>query len=156
MNRPENSGKSAGGAEFVRWRRPRSLIVDDEPGMRNFGARWGRAASMAEAADTDEASRMSTEPVRRRHPRQHHAGQNGVQWLARRMSASLPTPSRQAYADLDTAIRRCAGAGFRTQAVPLEPDIERGGASRPGRLQRRLMLRYALRASSDRTFLLKI
>jgi hypothetical protein len=39
-------GKSAGGPEFSALAQASILIVDDEPGMRNFLVRWGRAANM--------------------------------------------------------------------------------------------------------------
>src|ERR1051325_10453160 len=53
-------GKSAGGAEFSALAQASILIVDDEPGMRNFLVRTlgPRCKHVAEAADTDEASRM--------------------------------------------------------------------------------------------------
>ena len=117
------------------------LIVDDEPGMRNFLVRTlgPRCKHVEEAADTDEAlAPARQEPIRRRHPRQHHAGQNGVDWLAEQRAVGFfaATPSSStAFADLDTAIQalRAGAVDFVAEAVPLEPDIERGGAlSRPG------------------------
>src|SRR3989442_8330180 len=53
-------GKPAGGAEFSALAQASILIVDDEPGMRNFLVRTlgPRCKHVEEAADTDEASRM--------------------------------------------------------------------------------------------------
>src|SRR5438132_12587950 len=53
-------GKPAGGAEFGALAQASILIVDDEPGMRNFLVRTlgPRCKHVAEAADTDEASRL--------------------------------------------------------------------------------------------------
>src|SRR5437867_12592697 len=53
-------GKPAGGPEFSALAQASILIVDDEPGMRNFLVRTlgPRCKHVEEAADTDEASRM--------------------------------------------------------------------------------------------------
>src|SRR4030095_332693 len=61
VNEPAGKlGKSAGSAEFSALAQASLLIVDDEPGMRNFLVRTlgPRCKYVAEAADTDEASRM--------------------------------------------------------------------------------------------------
>src|SRR5689334_24953985 len=61
VNEPAGKlGKSAGGPEFGALAQASILIVDDEPGMRNFLVRTlgPRCKHTEEAADTDEASRL--------------------------------------------------------------------------------------------------
>ena len=78
-------GKSAGGAEFSALAQASILIVDDEPGMRNFLVRTlgPRCKHVEEAADTDEASRLLDKSrfdvviLDNIMP-----GKNGVEWLA--------------------------------------------------------------------------
>src|SRR6476646_4926321 len=78
-------GKSVGVNEFSALAQASILIVDDEPGMRNFLVRTlgPRCKHVAEAADTDEASRMLDKSrfdvviLDNIMP-----GKNGVDWLA--------------------------------------------------------------------------
>jgi len=86
VNEPAGKlGKSAGGAEFSALAQASILIIDDEPGMRNFLMRTlgPRCKHVAEAADTDEASRQLDSSrfdvviLDNIMP-----GKNGVDWLA--------------------------------------------------------------------------
>ena len=103
-------GKSAGGTEFSALAQASILIVDDEPGMRNFLVRTlgPRCKHVAEAADTDEASRMLDKSrfdvviLDNIMP-----GKNGVDWLAEQRAVGFFADAIliTAYADLDTAIQ---------------------------------------------------
>jgi DNA-binding NtrC family response regulator len=95
------------------------LIVDDEPGMRNFLVRTlgPRCKRIEEAANAEQASRLLDS---------HHfdllildnvmPGQSGLDWLAeqRRVGFFADTILMTAYADLDTAIHalRVGAADF--------------------------------------------
>src|SRR4030095_12099465 len=89
---PPNPGKPAGGSEFGALAQASILIVDDEPGMRNFLVRTlgPRCKHVAEAADTDEASRMLDKSrfdvviLDNIMP-----GKNGVDWLAEQSGRRL-------------------------------------------------------------------
>jgi len=78
-------GRASGGAEFSALAQASILIIDDEPGMRNFLMRTlgPRCKHVAEAADTDEASRQLDSSrfdvviLDNIMP-----GKNGVDWLA--------------------------------------------------------------------------
>src|SRR4051794_25570326 len=79
------SGRTSAAAEFSALAQASILIIDDEPGMRNFLMRTlgPRCKHVAEAADTDEASRQLDESrfdvviLDNIMP-----GKNGVDWLA--------------------------------------------------------------------------
>src|SRR5262245_18452046 len=86
------------------------LVVDDEPGMRNFLIRTlgSRCKCIEEAADTDEASRKLDA--------QHFdvvivynimPGRTGDEWLAEQRAVGFFADAilMTAYADLDTAIQ---------------------------------------------------
>ena len=96
--------------EFGPWLAQASiLVVDDEPGMRNFLVRvlGPRCKRIEEAADVKEASRKLDE--------QHFdvvildnimPGKNGLDWLAEQRATGFfaDVILMTAYADLDTAI----------------------------------------------------
>ena len=86
------------------------LVVDDEPGMRNFLVKIlkPRCRNVAEAVDTNEASKLMDEG--------HYdvvildnilPGQNGLEWLReqRKVGFFADAILITAYADLETAIR---------------------------------------------------
>src|SRR5690606_12790923 len=97
--------------EFGPWLAQASiLVVDDEPGMRNFLMRTlgPRCKLIEEAADTEEASRKLDQ--------QHFdvvildnimPGKTGVEWLAEQRAIGFFADAilMTAYADLDTAIQ---------------------------------------------------
>lgn len=100
-----------GGPEFGPWLSQASiLVVDDEPGMRNFLVKIlkPRCRRVAEAADTQEASRLLDEG--------HFdvvildnimPGQSGVDWLREQRKVGFFPDAIliTAFADLETAIR---------------------------------------------------
>jgi DNA-binding NtrC family response regulator len=109
----ETNGKtheSVADPEFGPWLAQASiLVVDDEPGMRNFLVRilGPRCKRIEEAADVKEASRKLDE--------QHFdvvildnimPGKNGLDWLAEQRATGFfaDVILMTAYADLDTAI----------------------------------------------------
>src|SRR5207302_11327888 len=103
-------GKSAGGTEFSALAQASILIVDDEPGMRNFLVRTlgPRSKHVEEAADTVEASRMLDKSrfdvviLDNIMP-----GEIGVDWLAEHRAVGFFANDIliTAYADLDTALQ---------------------------------------------------
>jgi DNA-binding NtrC family response regulator len=124
----QQSCKAVSDPEFGPWLAQASiLIVDDEPGMRNFLVRIIRqlCKRIEEAADVKEASRMLDE--------QHFdlvildnimPETNGLDWLAEQRAIGffadviLMTP----YADLDSAIEalRAGVVDFLLEAVPVQ------------------------------------
>lgn len=110
METPPNSTEPAVDPEFGPWLAQASiLIVDDEPGMRNFLVRilGPRCKKVEEAADAAEASRKLNE--------QHFdvvildnimPAKNGLDWLAEQRAIGFFSDVilMTAYADLDTAI----------------------------------------------------
>lgn len=109
-----------GGPEFGPWLRNAAiLIVDDEPGMRNFLVRTlgPRCKTIETASNTKEAETKLDD---------HHfdiiildnimPGQSGVEWLAAQRSVGFFGDAilMTAYADLETAIRalRAGAADF--------------------------------------------
>ena len=99
------------GPEFGPWLEKASiLVVDDEPGMRNFLVRTlgARAKRVEEAADCEEATKKLDE---------HHfdvvildnimPGKSGVEWLTEQREIGFFSDAilMTAYADLDTAIK---------------------------------------------------
>ena len=103
-------GSSGSGAEFEALAQASILIIDDEPGMRNFLMRTlaPRCKHVEEAADTDEASRKLDKSrfdvviLDNIMP-----GKNGVEWLAEQRAVGFFADAIliTAYADLDTAIQ---------------------------------------------------
>ena len=125
-------GKAVSDPEFGPWLAQASiLIVDDEPGMRNFLVRIVRqlCKRIEEAAGVKEASRMLDE--------QHFdlvildnimPETNGLDWLAeqRAIGFSADVILMTAYADLDSAIEalRAGVVDFLLEAVPVEQAAE--------------------------------
>ena len=100
-----------GNPEFGPWLAQASiLVIDDEPGMRNFlvralGPRCKRieeAADVEAAARTLDATSFDVVILDKVMP-----GQNGVEWLASQRAIGLFAGAIQitAFADLDTAIQ---------------------------------------------------
>jgi DNA-binding NtrC family response regulator len=154
---------AAQGSEFGPWLAQASiLVVDDEPGMRNFLVRTleARCKFVDEAVDTSEASRKLDE----RHfdvvildnimPKK-----TGLEWLAEQRSVGLyaETILMTAYADLETAIQaiRVGAADFVLK--PFRSNQILNAVSRSLdriQLQREnFALKYELRAASDHIFL---
>jgi len=151
------------GPEFGPWLAQASiLVVDDEPGMRNFLVRTlgPRCKRIEEAGDAEEASRKLDA--------QHFdvvildnimPGKNGVEWLAEQRaigffaSAILMT----AYADLDTAIQALRAGAVDFVLKPFRSNQILNAVSRcldRSRLQREnYVLRYELGATSDHVLL---
>jgi DNA-binding NtrC family response regulator len=155
-------GRTSGGAEFGALAQASILIIDDEPGMRNFLMRTlgPRCKHVAEAADTDEASRQLDSSrfdvviLDNIMP-----GKNGVDWLAEQRAVGFFADAIliTAFADLDTAIQALRAGAVDFVLKPFRSNQILNAVARcldRVRLQREnYVLRYALRASSDRTFL---
>ena len=98
-------GRPSGGPEFSALAQASILIIDDEPGMRNFLVRTlgPRCKHVEEAADTDEASRKLDKSrfdvviLDNIMP-----GKNGVDWLAEQRAVGFFADAIliTAYADL--------------------------------------------------------
>lgn len=149
--------------EFGPWLAQASiLVVDDEPGMRNFLSRTlgPRCKHLEVAADTDEASRKLDA--------QHFdvvildnimPGKNGVDWLAEQRAIGFFANAilMTAYADLETAIRALRAGAVDFILKPFRSNQLLNAVARcldRTRLQREnYVLRYELRASSDRVLL---
>ncbi|MBL0936756.1 MAG: sigma-54-dependent Fis family transcriptional regulator [Rhizobiaceae bacterium] len=149
--------------EFGPWLAQASiLIVDDEPGMRNFLMRTlgPRCKRIEEAADTDEATRKLD---------RHHfdvvildnimPGKNGVDWLAEQRAIGLFADAilMTAFADLETAIRALRAGAADFVLKPFRSNQILNAVARcldRVRLQREnYVLRYELRAASDHMLL---
>jgi len=155
-------GKPSGGAEFGALAQASILVIDDEPGMRNFLVRTlgPRCKFIEEAADTDEASRKLDKNrfdvviLDNIMP-----GKNGVDWLAEQRAVGFFADAIliTAYADLDTAIQALRAGAVDFVLKPFRSNQILNAVARcldRVRLQREnYVLRYALRASSDRNFL---
>lgn len=152
-----------GDPEFGPWLAQASiLIIDDEPGMRNFLMRTlgPRCKRIEEAADTDEASRKLDE---------HHfdvvildnimPGKNGVDWLAEQRAIGLFADAIliTAFADLETAIQALRAGAADFVLKPFRSNQILNAVARcldRVRLQREnYVLRYELRAASDHMLL---
>src|SRR6185436_2029148 len=159
VNEPAGKlGKSAGGAEFSALAQASILIVDDEPGMRNFLVRTlgPRCKHVAEAADTDEASRLLDKSrfdvviLDNIMP-----GKNGVDWLAEQRAVGFFADAIliTAYADLETAIRALRAGAVDFVLKPFRSNQILNAVARcldRARLQRENhVLRYELRTTSD-------
>jgi DNA-binding NtrC family response regulator len=103
-------GAAAADPEFGPWLAQASiLVVDDEPGMRNFLVRTlkPRCKQIEEAADTKEASRkLDEQPFDVVILDNIMPGRNGLDWLAEQRTIGFfaDVILMTAYADLDTAI----------------------------------------------------
>lgn len=103
-------GAAAADPEFGPWLAQASiLVVDDEPGMRNFLVRTlkPRCKRIEEAADTKEASRkLDEQPFDVVILDNIMPSRNGLDWLAEQRTIGFfaDVILMTAYADLDTAI----------------------------------------------------
>jgi PleD family two-component response regulator len=98
-------GKTAAGPEFSALAQASILIVDDEPGMRNFLVRTlaPRCKLVDEAADTDQASRkLDSNRYDVVILDNIMPGKNGVDWLAEQRAVGFFADAIliTAYADL--------------------------------------------------------
>ena len=162
MSRRQNSANRPAAPSSSALAQASILIVDDEPGMRNFLMRTlgPRCKHVEEAADTDEASRKLDKSrfdvviLDNIMP-----GKNGVDWLAEQRAVGFFADAIliTAYADLDTAIQALRAGAVDFVLKPFRSNQILNAVARcldRVRLQREnYVLRYALRASSDRTFL---
>ncbi len=149
--------------EFGPWLAQASiLIVDDEPGMRNFLVRTlePRCKLIEEAANTEEASRKLD---------QNHfdvvildnimPGKNGVDWLNEQRGIGFFADAilMTAYADLETAIRALRAGAVDFVLKPFRSNQILNAVARcldRMRLQREnFVLRYELKASADHILL---
>lgn len=158
--KPAETGRDT---EFGPWLVQASiLVVDDEPGMRNFLVRTlgPRCKRIEEAASTDEASRKLDS--------QHFdvvildnimPGKNGVDWLAEQRAIGFfaDTILITAYADLETAIQALRAGAADFVLKPFRSNQILNAVSRcldRIRLQREnFVLRYELRSTSDHILL---
>lgn len=149
--------------EFGPWLAQASiLIVDDEPGMRNFLVRTlgPRCKHIEEAASTDEASRKLDT--------QHFdvvildnilPGKNGVDWLAEQRAIGFFADAIliTAYADLETVIQALRAGAVDFVLKPFRSNQILNAVARcldRVRLQREnFVLRYELRSTSDHLLL---
>lgn len=159
----ESAQNEEPGPEFGPWLAQASvLVVDDEPGMRNFLVRTlgPRCKRIEEAADTEEASRKLDA--------QHFdvvildnimPGKNGVDWLAEQRAVGFFANAilMTAYADLDTAIQALRAGAVDFVLKPFRSNQILNAVSRcldRSRLQREnYVLRYELGATSDHLLL---
>src|SRR5262245_14493871 len=155
--------ETQGDPEFGPWLAQASiLIVDDEPGMRNFLVRTlgPRCKRIEEAVDTDEASRkldagyfdiVILDNIM--------PGRNGVDWLADQRAIGFFADAIliTAYADLETAIHALRAGAADFLLKPFRSNQVLNAVARcldRVRLQRENhVLRYELRATSDRIVL---
>lgn len=149
----------AGDPEFGPWLAQASiLVVDDEPGMRNFLVRTlgPRCKRIEQAADTEEASRKLDDT--------HFdvvildnimPGQNGVDWLAeqRRIGFFADAILMTAFADLETAIQALRAGAVDFVLKPFRSNQILNAVARcldQSRLQREnYVLRYELETTAD-------
>lgn len=152
-----------GAPEFGPWLAQASiLVIDDEPGMRNFLVRTlgPRCKRIEQAADTEEASRKLDEGyfdvviLDNVMP-----GQNGVDWLAEQRHIGLFSDAilMTAYADLETAIQALRAGAVDFVLKPFRSNQILNAVARcldRTRLQREnYVLRYELRTTSDHILL---
>ncbi|MGK6314152.1 sigma-54-dependent transcriptional regulator [Neorhizobium sp. DT-125] len=158
-----NAGDTSADPEFGPWLAQASiLIVDDEPGMRNFLMRTlgPRCKRIEEAADTEEAARKLDH---------HHFDvvildnvmprKNGVEWLAEQRAIGFFADAIliTAYADLDTAIQALRAGVVDFVLKPFRSNQILNAVARcldRIRLQREnYVLRHELKATSDHILL---
>jgi DNA-binding NtrC family response regulator len=148
-----------GDPEFGPWLAQASvLVIDDEPGMRNFLVRTlgPRCKRIEEAVDTEDASRkldanyFDVVILDNIMP-----GQSGVDWLTaqRKIGFFADAILITAYADLETAIRALRAGAVDFVLKPFRSNQILNAVARcldRVRLQREnYVLRYELRATSD-------
>lgn len=149
--------------EFGPWLAQASiLVIDDEPGMRNFLSRTlGPRCKLLElAVDTEEAGRKLDA--------QHFdvvildnimPGKNGVEWLAEQRAIGFFSDAilMTAYADLETAIQALRAGAVDFVLKPFRSNQILNAVARcldRIRLQREnYVLRYELRSTSDHVLL---
>ncbi|MCV0349880.1 MAG: sigma-54 dependent transcriptional regulator [Nitratireductor sp.] len=149
--------------EFGPWLEQASiLVIDDEPGMRNFLVRTlgPRCKRLDEAADTEEASRKLDA--------NHYdvvildnimPGKNGVDWLAEQRAIGFFSNAilMTAYADLETAIQALRAGAVDFILKPFRSNQLLNAVARcldQMRLQREnYVLRYELKSTSDHVLL---
>jgi DNA-binding NtrC family response regulator len=151
--------ETRGDPEFGPWLAQASiLVIDDEPGMRNFLVRTlgPRCKRIEEAADTEQASRkldasyFDVVILDNIMP-----GRNGVDWLAeqRQIGFFSDTILMTAYADLETAIQALRAGAVDFLLKPFRSNQVLNAVARcldRMRLQRENnVLRYELRSTSD-------
>ncbi|MCC7251926.1 sigma-54 dependent transcriptional regulator [Hyphomicrobium sp.] len=162
----EPAGKLGGSSvdpEYGPWLAQASiLIVDDEPGMRNFLVRVlkPRCKRLDEAADAQEASRKLDE--------RHYdvvildnimPGKNGIDWLVEQRSIGLfaDVILMTAYADLDTAIQALRAGVVDFVLKPFRSNQLLNAVARcldrVRLLRENHVLRYELKSSADQLLL---
>jgi DNA-binding NtrC family response regulator len=149
--------------EFGPWLAQASiLVVDDEPGMRNFLVRTlgPRCKRIEEAADTAEASRkLDAQAFDVVILDNIMPGRNGVDWLAEQRAIGFfaDTILMTAFADLETAIQALRAGAVDFVLKPFRSNQILNAVSRcldRARLQREnYVLRYELRTTSDHILL---
>ena len=159
MEAARKSVEAHGDPEFGPWLAQASiLVIDDEPGMRNFLVRTlgPRCKRIEEAVDTDEASRkldasyFDVVILDNIMP-----GRNGVDWLAEQRAIGFFSDAIliTAYADLETAIRALRAGAVDFLLKPFRSNQVLNAVARcldRIRLQRENnVLRYELYAASD-------
>jgi DNA-binding NtrC family response regulator len=155
--------ETPGDPEFGPWLAQASiLVIDDEPGMRNFLVRTlgPRCKRIEEAADTEEASRkldanyfdvVILDNVM--------PGQHGVDWLAEQRAIGFFADAilMTAFADLETAIRALQAGAVDFVLKPFRSNQILNAVARclhRSKLQREnYVLRYELRSTSDHVLL---
>lgn len=151
--------KTLSDPEFGPWLAQASiLVVDDEPGMRNFLVRTlgPRCKRIEEAADTEEASRrLDTSYFDVVILDNIMPGQSGVDWLADQRAIGFFSDAilMTAYADLETAIQALRAGAVDLVLKPFRSNQILNAVARcldRIRLQRENhVLRYQLRSTSD-------
>lgn len=155
-----DAGESPGSAEFGPWLSQASiLVVDDEPGMRNFLARIlrPRCKRLEEAETAQEASRkLDTGYFDVVILDNVMPGKNGLDWLKEQRAIGLFTDVilMTAYADLDTAIQALRAGVVDFVLKPFRSNQLLNAVARcldRGHLQREnIVLRHELKSTSDR------
>jgi len=149
--------------EFGPWLAQASiLVIDDEPGMRNFLMRTlgPRCKRLDEAADTEEASRkLDTNHYDVVILDNIMPGKNGVDWLAEQRAIGFFSNAilMTAYADLETAIQALRAGAVDFILKPFRSNQLLNAVARcldQMRLQREnYVLRYELKSTSDHVLL---
>ncbi len=158
-----SSDDPAPGAELWPWLAQASiLIVDDEPGMRNFLVRTlrPRCKHVEEVADSSEASaKLDAQPFDVVILDNVLPGQNGVEWLAeqRRRGMFADVILITAYADLEAAIGALRAGAADFLLKPFRSNQLLGALSRcleRNQLRREnAVLRHELNVAGDQTLL---
>ncbi len=157
------TAESPGSPEFGPWLAQASiLIIDDEPGMRNFLTRTlgPRCKRLEEAADTTEASRkLDSQYFDVVILDNIMPGKNGVDWLAEQRAIGFFSDVilMTAYADLETAIQALRAGAVDFVLKPFRSNQILNAVARcldRMRLQREnSVLRYELRSATDHALL---